>query len=235
MTPSAHSPLLTTSMHSGLAVDSPSTPTPAASSGSHPASVFRRPPGRPVTTVSRAMEATRGQIKTISTAAKHSVLSNHRSPVSPLSVPSTVKSSPTDRSKQPLASGKPSPAVKSKPTNVQQSPSKAHDPSSSSAEGTLEIVEEKGSSLQEAGTTPLAPDVAPAKTYDPPGAVSAVAPTPKATSRKAVEGVEVRSETRHAIVSLINRCKHILDLLTPACTIVSTGQDLGCIRRGYEV
>lgn len=203
MTPSAHSPLLTTSMQSGLAFDNLSTPTPASTLASHPASVFRRPLGKPVTAVSRAMEATRGQIKTISTAAKHSVLSNQHSPVSRLASSPNAKPSPSSRSRQPLGARTPSAAVKTTPVVIEKPNSpKQVDVRSSPRADTSETPKKQGSDVHDASAKPSTPESAPPLTQDTVDAVSTAASTPKATGRKAIEGVEIRSETRQAIVSV---------------------------------
>lgn len=202
MTPSAHSPLLTTSMHSGLAMDNLSTPTPASTSKTHPASVFRRPPGKPVTAVSRAMEATRGQIKTISTAAKHSVLSNQHSPVTRLASSPNPKSSPSNRAKQSLGARTPSAAIRNRSTEVESSSSPVQNVATPPRQAEASKTPQRNTSeAEERSTTPQQPVAEPLPIDQSCEAESVGASTPRASGRKVVEGVEIRSETRQAIVS----------------------------------
>jgi hypothetical protein len=204
MTPSAHSPLLTTSMHGGLDADHLSTPTPASGAAQHPASVFRRASARQPLTVSRTMEATRGQIKTISSAAKHSLLTSHRSPASRLSASPDVKSSPPVRSKPATNIERPSsvkPQISTgdevtaqvKPANTDVA-SPAQPPAKKVKDGRL-------ASVTEDKATPSKADRTPTKAATPSAPVTSVAATPRSKIRKAVEGVEIRSETRQAVVS----------------------------------
>lgn len=201
MTPSAHSPLLTTSMHSGLAMDNLSTPTPASTSTSHPASVFKRPLGKPVTAVSRAMEATRGQIKTISSAAKHSVLANQHSPVSQLSASPNPKSSPGNHAKQPTGARTPSSAVKSRLTNVGSTSSPKREDATPTRHAKIpDTPPANNPQVENLSSKPSQPVSAQPPVQRSPEAESVGTTTPKASGRKAVEGVEIRSETRQAIV-----------------------------------
>ncbi|KAJ9121251.1 hypothetical protein QFC24_004927 [Naganishia onofrii] len=204
MTPSADSPLLTTSMHPGFVSDNLNTPTPNPQPGTAPASVFRRPLGRPTaSTVSRAMEATRGQIKTISTAAKNSVLSNNRSPVpavtpSPPSVkrPATVASSRvvgTNRTLSPKIKAQDSPKSTAAKT---WSPLRVD---ATQAEAARAVGKPGTVATSDNTSTPTKqpPNDPPAQTL--PAAAHESTQTPRTKQRKAVAGVEIRSDTKRAI------------------------------------
>lgn len=196
-------------MHGGLDADHLSTPTPASGTAQHPASVFRRASARQPLTVSRTMEATRGQIKTISSAAKHSLLTSHRSPASRLSASPDVKSSPPVRSKPPTNTGR-QPSVAAKPQTtaadgpaVQVKPMKPAntDVASPAQSPAQEVRDERLDSVTEDKATPTKAERTPTKAATPSAPVTSAAATPRSKTRKAVEGVEIRSETRQAIVS----------------------------------
>lgn len=208
MTPSAHSPLLTTSMHGGLDADHLSTPTPASGAVQHPASVFKRASARQPLTVSRTMEATRGQIKTISSAAKHSLLTSHRSPVSRLAASPDIKSSqlssPPVRSKPALASGRLPPIAKTQsPKGVEPNRATTANAvvSSPAPSSTQNVTTERNDFDKEVKTTPAHEDKTPTKAATPARPPATATVTPRSKTRKAVEGVEIRFETRQAIVS----------------------------------
>ncbi|KAJ9120949.1 hypothetical protein QFC22_002885 [Naganishia vaughanmartiniae] len=205
MTPSADSPLLTTSMHPGFVSDNLNTPTPNPQPGTAPASVFRRPLGRPTaSTVSRAMEATRGQIKTISTAAKNSVLSNNRSPVPAMapSPPSVKRQAAAASSRAVGASRTVSPKAK-----AQESPKVTRAKIGSPLRADTTPADAPGMVGKTAPVTALEETTTPTKPppADPPVQASAAmqesTQTPRTKQRKAVAGVEIRSETKRAIVS----------------------------------
>ncbi|KAJ9111083.1 hypothetical protein QFC19_001281 [Naganishia cerealis] len=209
MTPSVESPLLTTSMHPGFVSDNLNTPTPNPTSGTAPASVFRRPLGRPTaSTVSRAMEATRGQIKTISSAAKNSVLSNNRSPV-PAAAPSppTLMKRPTTTRglRVPGTDNASSPGMKplvSPKLSKMEAGSPLRD-DMLQAEAP-QMSEKRPDTLASVNTTTPIKVPLPEPSIQESAQASSRATqdptqTPKVRNRKAVAGVEIRSDTRRAI------------------------------------
>jgi hypothetical protein len=136
------------------------------------------------------------------------VLSNQHSPVSGLASSPNAKSSPSNRAKQPLGARTPSAAMKPSPVVIEKPNSPKQDVESSPRAETSEILSTQGSDVHDTSATPSTPLSVPAATHDavePPTAAS----TPKAPGRKIVEGVEIRSETRQAIVSGIARHSYL--------------------------
>lgn len=238
MTPSAHSPLLTTSMHGGLGMDHLSTPTPAPPATQHPASVFKRASARQPLAVSRTMEATRGQIKTISSAAKHSLLTSHRSPAARLSASPDVKSSPPIRSKPALTTArqpstvKPQADILTEPVDDVKAPSPAvTSPAPPSAQV---IAKERIDTTNGKEATPVKQERTPTKSNTPPVLSASETVTPRSKTRKTVEGVEIRSETRQAVVSIQGTSRNVLQDLTCPCSQDKIWEVFGEVIRSDE-